>query len=145
MEASRPAELKGIVFDRTEITGTEFKTLKRPGKDAHGYVKFNLNILPEFNAKLETKLLHSFTLKTEALLQAFSGDMEKNPPEGEELMSCKVQLILKYRIQEPHRTEEEITKYLWYFQSQAALVVRGYLHDLLKDTAFASVPIPVDA
>ncbi|MFA5043493.1 MAG: hypothetical protein WC381_08235 [Kiritimatiellia bacterium] len=145
MEPSRPAELKGIVFEKTEITGTEFKILKKPGKDVHGYIKFNLNILPEFKAEPETKLPHSFKLKTEALLQAFSGDMGKSPPEGEELMSCKVQLVLNYRIQEPHYTDEEIKKYLWCFQSQAAVVVRGYLRDLLRDTAFASIPIHVDA
>ena len=148
MDTSRPAQLNGIALASVEVTAAEFKTRKRPEKDGKGFIKYALGLRPDFRTKKEEGAPHAMVLHAEATLQTWSGDPPgdgKEPADGDQLMTCRVQIAVRYRIEKPEVGEAELKRHLWHFQPQVALIAREYMRGLLRDTPFASIPIPTEA
>jgi len=148
MDTNRPAQLNGIVLVGVEVTSAEFKVKRRPEKEAKGFIKYSLSLRHEFTTKKEQPAPHALVIHADAALQAWSGEAPedgKEPADGDELMTCRVQVAVRYRMEKPEVTEADMKKHLWHFQPQVALVAREYIRCLLKETPFAAIPIPTEA
>lgn len=147
MESGRPAQLAGINLVSVEVTGIDLKTLKRPDKDGKGYIQYSLTARQEFKSKKGAAVPHAFDLNTKAILNAYAGDppKDKEPESGDQLMACEVGLIARYRIEKPSASEEDLKKLAWHFQAQVSVLAREHIRCALRDTAFATIPIPVEA
>lgn len=148
MDSNRPTQLNGVVLAGIEVTAVEFKTKKRPDKAGKGFIKYSLSLRHEFKTKKEQSAPHAFVIHADAKLQAWAGEAPadgKEPADGDELMTCRVQLIVRYEIEKPEVSEVELKKHLWHFQPQVALVAREYFRGILKETPFVAIPIPTEA
>ncbi len=147
MESNRPEQLEGISLNSVEVKGIDLKTLRLPEKDGKGYIQYSLTAKQRFKTKKGGSVPHGFDLNTTAILHAYEGEPpdDKKPVEGDQLMACEVSLIAHYRIGKPSASEEDLKKWAWHFQAQVAVLAMEYIRCALRDTPFATVPIPVEA
>ncbi len=147
MDHTRPAELAGVSLDSIEVTGIDLKTLKRPEKDGKGYIQYSLTARQEFKTKKGAAVPNRFDLNTKAILCAYAGvpPEDKEPEAGDQLMACEVKFVAHYRIDKPSASEEDLKKLSWHFQAQVSVLAMEYIRNTLRNTAFATVPIPVEA
>jgi len=143
MDATRPTQLSGVVLAGVEVTSVEFKMHRRPEKGAKGFLMHALTVKDVFK-KGEPTLPGAFEVHGDFKVHAYVGDVPKageTASKEDELMVCRVEVVVLYRVDEPTVSACELRKCMWYFQSQVGLVAQTYIRGVLHDTAFAALPI----
>lgn len=145
MENFPPEILKGIELDSVKLVSSEYQEIKRPAPNSNGHVKYSFSLKPQFKKNNDSEHPCRMIQIAEVIVQAFLGDEEPaNGSVPEELASFKINFSLFYKIDSPSFAEQDYLQYQWFFQSQAVLIAREYIRDVLKDTDFSGMPVPFE-
>ena len=158
----RPTVLLGFRLRRMELTRSVL-TIEQPApaKTVNGFCNLRISMQNNFHKKKNTEHPHELTVKATAVFTAFEtvkeakakggkkklaledGKKKLALEDGKKLMSIEIDQNMHYSTTKPTHTEEELEEYSWYFYDQATLAAHVHLRDILKDTVFSSVPMPL--
>ncbi|MFH0909076.1 MAG: hypothetical protein V1929_09965 [bacterium] len=145
MESDQPSQIPGVALVKSELRNVELQVLSEK-PEPKGFMDYRVSIAPEFLKKDGTSSIDWFIQKVEATLKAFPGDPSKPAPQNvSPLLTCKINFILRYKVSDTEQSEEGILKQKAYFESHSSIIARALMKSILRETSFATIPIPFGA
>lgn len=145
MDIDKPIPIKDVELSRVEIVQSHFKVHSHPTPGSTGQINYSVRTKQDFKTEENATCPSLLIERVEATLAALLGETSDKVEGREQLFSCDIELALYYNISTPKHSAEEILAFQWHFHTHACLLARSVIKDMLKDTVFASVPVPFGA